>query len=339
MLKERIDLYKEIEKERNSKLLIFITGDRPNLETQISSEMQDYFVDHLDKFDLPDKISLFLYTRGGDTMAAWSLINLIKQFCKSYEVIIVSKARSAGTLISLGANNIIMTKQATLGPIDPSLNSPLNPQNPAIPQNPQARVPVSVESIKGFFEYAKQELKISNENDLTRIFNVLADKIHPVVIGNVFRSRSQIQMLAEKLLKQNFEDKKKISEIVSFLCSDSGSHDYPIFRREARDELGLKVETPSMEFYHKIKAVFDDIHNELELSKRYDPNVILGNQNSTKYSFRRALIESIQGGTDVFVSEGEITKKQIPINQPGLPPLQRTAIEDQRIFEGWKHEN
>jgi len=339
MLKNRLQLYKEIETERNSKLLVFITGDRPNLETQISSEMQDYFVNHLDKFELPDKITLFLYTRGGDTMAAWSLINLIKQFCKFYEVIVTEKARSAGTLISLGANKIIMSKQATLGPIDPSLNSPLNPQNPAIPQNPQARVPVSVESIKGFFEYAKQELNISNQNELTKIFNVLADKIHPIVIGNVFRSRSQIKMLAEKLLLQNIKDKKKIKKIISFLCSDSGSHDYPIYRREARNDLGLNIETPTMDFYKKIKAVFDDIHNELELSNRYDPNVLLGGQNTLNYSFRRALIESIYGGTDVFVSEGIITKKQIPISQPGFPPINRTAIEDQRNFEGWKHEN
>lgn len=339
MKTDRLHLYKEIEDERNSKLLVFITGDRPNLETQISSEMQDYFVNHLDKFNSPMKISLFLYTRGGDTMAAWSLINLIKQFCNSYEVIITSKARSAGTLISLGASTIIMSKQATLGPIDPSLNSPLNPQNPSLPQNPQARVPVSVESIKGFFEYAKQELKISNQNDLTKIFNVLADKIHPIVIGNVFRSRSQIQMLAEKLLSQNIKDKKKIKKIVSFLCSDSGSHDYPIYRREARNDLGLNIETPSMDFYKKIKKVSDDIHNELEITNRYDPNVILGGKTSIDYSFRRALIESIEGGTDVFVSEGTLSMKQIPISQPSIPSLSRIAIEDQRKFEGWKHEN
>lgn len=339
MKNNRLQLYKEIEAERKSKLLVFITGDRPNLETQISSEMQDYFVNHLDKFDLPEKITLFLYTRGGDTMAAWSLINLIKQFCKTYEVIVTAKARSAGTLISLGAKTIIMSKQATLGPIDPSLNSPLNPQNPSIPQNPQARVPVSVESIKGFFEYAKQELKITNQNDLTTIFNSLADKVHPIVIGNVFRSRSQIQMLAEKLLSQNFTDKKKIKKIISFLCSDSGSHDYPIYRREARDDLGLNIETPSMDFYAKIKAVYDDIHNELELTSRYDPNVLIGNQNSIDYSFRRGLIESIYGGTDVFVSEGTITKKQIPLNQPGMPQIMQIAIQDQRKFEGWKHEN
>jgi hypothetical protein len=86
MLQDRIELYKKIEKERNSKLLVFVTGDRQNLETQISSEMQDHFVNHLDKFNLPKKLSLYLYTRGGDTMAAWSLINLIKQFCDEYEV-------------------------------------------------------------------------------------------------------------------------------------------------------------------------------------------------------------------------------------------------------------
>lgn len=343
MKRDRIELYKRIEKERNSKLLVFVTGDRQNLETQISPEMQDYFVNHLDRFNLPKKLSLYLYTRGGDTMAAWSLINLIKQFCDEYEVIVPSKSRSAGTLICLGANNIVMTKQATLGPIDPSLNSPLNPQNPTIPQNPQVRVPVSVESIKGYFEYAKQELKIKNENDLSKIFIGLSEKVHPIVIGNVFRSRSQIQMLGKKLLSAHFKDKNKINKIISFLCSDSGSHDYPIYRREARNDLGLKIETPSMEFYKIIKAIYDDIHSELELSKLYDPNVILGTNNNANYSFRRAIIESIDGETDVFVTEGTITKTQIPIPQ-GMPNniniqgLHKIAIEDQRKFEGWKHE-
>ncbi|MCU0405362.1 MAG: hypothetical protein MUE64_00065 [Ignavibacteriaceae bacterium] len=346
MLKDRIELYKKIEKERNSKLLVFVTGDRQNLETQISTEMQDYFVNHLDKFNLPKKLSLFLYTRGGDTMAAWSLINLIKQFCDEYEVIVPSKARSAGTLICLGANNIVMTKQATLGPIDPTLNSPLNPQNPTFPQNPQARIPVSVESIKGYFEYAKQELKIKNEKDLAKIFIGLSGMIHPTVIGNVFRSRSQIQMLGNKLLNEHFKDKKKINKIISFLCSDSGSHDYPIYRREARNDLGLKIETPSPEFYKTIKSVYDSIHTELELSNNYDPNVILGTNNTANYMFRRAIIESIEGGTDVFKSEGTVNRSQIPIQQgipgipgiPNLPGLQRIAIEDQRKFEGWRHE-
>jgi hypothetical protein len=338
MLRDRLELYRKIETEKKSKLLVFITGDKPGMETQISSEMQDYFVNHLDKFNLPKKISLYLYTRGGDTMAAWSLINLIKQFCQEYEVIIPSKARSAGTLICLGASNIIMTKQATLGPIDPSLNSSLNPQNPQIPQNPQARVPVSVESIKGYFEYAKQELGVKKAEELAKIFLDLSQKVHPIVIGNVFRSRSQIQMIAKKLLSIHIKDTKKINNIISFLCSDSGSHDYPIYRREARNDLGLKIETPTMEFYNTIKAIYDNIATELEFNKFFDPNVVLGNAATIDYSVRRGLIESIDGGTDVFVSEGTLIKNNAVIQQQPIP-ITRTVVEDQRKFEGWKHED
>ena len=341
MLADRLDKYSEIERERNSKIIIYVTGDKPGMETQISPEVHDLFLNHLDKFNLPKKITLFLYTRGGDTMAAWGLINLLKQFCDEYEVIVPAKARSAGTLICLGANNIIMTKQATLGPIDPSSNSHLNPQNPTFPQNPQARVPVSVESIRGYFDYAKQELNIQDAAQLNQIFLSISNHIHPIVIGNVFRLRQQILMLATNLLKKHLDEKDydKMSSTISFLCSDSGSHDYPIFRREARD-LGLKIETPTMEFYEKIKYLYDDISKELDLNKQFNPNELLGNNNQVSYGIRRSLIESVHGGTDVFISEGQLTKTQNPVNiGPGLPPIMQTSIQDNRKFEGWQHED
>lgn len=340
MLADRIELYQRIERERNSKLLVYVTGDKPGMETQISPEVHDLFLNHLDRFNLPKRITLYLYTRGGDTMAAWGLINLIKQFCDNYEVIIPSKARSAGTLMCLGVDKIVMTKQATLGPIDPSLNSHLNPQNPTAPQNPQARVPVSVESIKGYFDYAKQELKISHEGELSKIFLALSQQIHPIVIGNVFRSRLQIQMLASNLLTKHFPDEpEKVQRIIKFLCSDSGSHDYAIFRREAKEQLGLNVEKPSMEFYQVIKAAYDDIHVELDLNMRFDHNTVTWVNNQCNYSIRRSLIESIDGGSDVFLTEGTLSRSQMPVQLGAtVAPILQTAIQDTRRFEGWKRE-
>lgn len=222
MFKDRITLYQEIEKRRESKLLVYVTGDRPGFETQIHPEILDYFIDHLDRIGKPKKISLLLYTRGGNTLGAWSLVNLIRQFCDDFEVIIPAKAHSAGTLISLGANTIIMTKQATLGPIDPSLNSPLNPQNPLAPQNPTARVPVSVESIKGYFQLAQDDLKINDEENLKDIMINLSNQVHPLVLGDVYRSRTQIQMLAKKLLLKQINNSEKIEKIIAFLCSRLG---------------------------------------------------------------------------------------------------------------------
>ena len=326
-------MYAELEAARKSKVLVYVTGDRPGLETQISSEVYDKFVNHLDVVGVVKKISLYLYTRGGNTLAAWSLVNLIRQFCDELEVIIPSKAHSAGTLMSLGANTIVMTKQATLGPIDPSITTPLNPQIAGA--SPDARFPVSVESVSGYLDLAKKDLNINDEANLASLLNHMSDKIHPLVLGAVFRSKSQIQMLARKLIKAQVTDEADIDKVISFLCSESGSHDYTIHRREARNGLGLNIEKPDDKLYALIKRIYDDIVQELCLDTKFDVGNVLGGQPQAAYSCRRALIDSVPGGTDFFVSEGTMAQQPIQI-QPGVTQI---AIEDRRTFEGWRHEN
>jgi hypothetical protein len=332
MYTDRRPLYAQLENLRQSKLLVYITGDRPGLETQIHSEVFDFFVNHLDKIGVTNKISLYLYTCGGSTLAAWSLINLIRQFCDDLEIIIPSKCHSAGTIMSLGANRIVMTKQATLGPIDPSVNTPLNPQIEGAP--PTAKVPVSVEAIKGYIELVKKELGIKGDNNLATILVTLSQKVHPLVLGEVYRSRSQIKMLAKRLLENQIKDKKKIEKIVNFLCSDSGSHDYTINRREAKKELGLVIDKPDDQLYAIIKHIYDDIQQELLLTEACDPNSLLGGNPQVTYSFKRGLVESSSGGSNRFCSEGQFIRVQLP--GPAGP---QPGIHDNRTFEGWKYES
>lgn len=332
MYSERKPLLQRLEEARQARVLIYVTGDRPGLETQIHAEALEFFSTHLDSFvdsagNFPEKISLWLYSRGGNTLAGWSIANLIRQFCKEFEVIVFSKAHSTATLICLGADDILMTKQATLGPIDPSVNSPLNPQLPGAPV--QARVPVSVEDVGGYIDLAKRECGIVNKEQLTSIFLKLSDHVHPLALGNVFRARTQIQNLADKLLGMHkqpptAEQRKKIIKV---LCSESGSHDYTIARREARDKLGLRVETPSMELYSLLKDIHTDIVSELELNARFDPMMILGAQPQAQYCHKRALVESVSGGSHKFVSEGVIGKVVTP---------QGEGVHDRRTYEGWR---
>jgi len=252
---QRKALYSRIETFTDSKVICYVTGDRQNMEIQIASDTLEYFVEHLDKIGKVNKISLILYSKGGNTLTGWSLVNLIRQFCEEFQVIITSKAHSTATLIALGANSIIMTKQATLGLIDPSVNGPLNPQAPG--PNQLARIPISVESINGYFEFVKS-MSITDGGELSKIMLDLANKIHPVVLGNVYRSRSQIRMLGNRLLSRHIKDDKKISKILDFLCSESGSHDYTIYREEAKDELGLMITKPNDEQYSIMKQLHDD---------------------------------------------------------------------------------
>lgn len=333
MFTERLKDYQRLENERNSKLLVYVTGERPGLETQMHNEVIDMFTEHLDKIGKTEKISLVLHSRGGETNTGWSLANLIRSFCSKFEVIIPARAHSAATLLSLGADTIMMTKQATIGPIDPSVNTPLNPELPGAP--PQTRVSVSVESIKGFVQLAREEFSIDSSRDLTKVLSVLADKVHPLVLGDVFRARQQIRMLAERLLEMHFDgDVEKIKKIVDFLCSDSGSHNYTIDRYEAADYLGLNIEKPHDNLYSVIKEIYDDLEKELEFKHRYNANSYLGTDAEKKYCFRRALIESPGHGTDVYVSEGILVGQQQQ-TQTGLI----RHIQDMRQFEGWRKEN
>lgn len=332
MYAERVELYKKIEDFTDSRVLCYITGDRQNMAVQIANDVLEHFTEHLDKIGNSNSISLILHSRGGNTLAGWSLVNLIRQFCEKFQVIIPSRAHSTGTLIALGADSILMTKQATLGPIDPSVNGPLNPQMPG--PNPLNRIPISVESINGYIEFAKSQ-GAQSEEEISKIILDLSSKIHPVVLGNVYRSRSQIRMLGNRLLSKHIDDSSKIGKILDFLCSESGSHDYTIYRNEAKDELGLKIIKPNAEEYSTIKALHDNYTEELKLLTPFDPNVELGKENSVNYSLMRGLIESVEGKSTKFVSEGILSKTQVPTQ---IPNVTQDGVKDLRLFEGWKND-
>ncbi|WP_350326554.1 SDH family Clp fold serine proteinase [Pectobacterium aroidearum] len=327
MYQERINLYRQLEQRRESKLITYVTGDRPGLETQIHAEIFDLFVNHLDLIGVVPKITLLLYTRGGDTLTAWSLVNLLRQFCDELEIIIPSKCHSAGTLMALGANKIVMTKQSTLGPIDPSVTTPLNPV--IVVNNQNTLLPVSVEEIKGYIAVAKEEMGISDGVGLSRILSSLSDKVHPLVLGKVYRAKSQIQMLASRLLAHQIRDQGKIDHIVNFLCSDSGSHDYTISRREAESELGLTIEKPDQSLYELIKLIYEDIKTELKLGEPFDANAALGPASQLDYQFIRGILESPDTFSYQHRTDGNLSRVQI-----GSPP--QFGINNNVIFQGWK---
>jgi hypothetical protein len=328
--KEREAVYKAIEKDRKSRVIALVTGDRPGMQTQIAGDSVDLLTEHLDAIFPAKKISLILHTLGGNTMAAWNMVNMLRMFRDELEIIVPARARSAGTLMCLGADLLLMTKQATLGPIDPSLTGPLNPAIPGA--SPDSRAPVSVEAVRGYIEMAKQDFGVKTGTDMAQVLMNLSEKVHPLVLGSIFRSRSQIQTLARELLKTQVKDAAKTKRIIDFLCSESGSHDYTINRREAK-HLGLNVEIPSQKLYDLLRTWMKYTREELELSVPFDPNAMLGTNQTVKYSCVRCLLESTAAPGHIFVSEGELAKVQIVIPGTGMP---QDAINDQRIFEGWR---
>ena len=130
---DRLRLIREIGEIRKSRVLCYLTGDRRGFHTRIHPEVNTLLYNHLKRIGKSDKIDLFLYSTGGVTMAALSIVNLIRGFCDEFAVIIPFKAFSTATLITLGADEILMSKLGQLGPVDPSVTMPFNPPAPEIP--------------------------------------------------------------------------------------------------------------------------------------------------------------------------------------------------------------
>lgn len=318
----RQGIYRQIETERSTRVIALVTGERAGLETRIAADAIAPFVSLLDEITPTKRLSLVLDTNGGQTSAAWRLINLIRSFCDDLEVIVPHKAMSAGTLMALGADRIIMTKQAALGPIDPSLdNHPLAP-GVQLSTGVVARVSVSAEAVRGYIDEVKKD--VTDPAAIASVWTHLASQIHPLVLGEVFRAGGQIRSLASSLIKRQVPDESLQQSIIQLLCSDSGSHDYTVNRRQA-SEIGLNIEKPSHDLYKLLTNISQSFTEELKIHEPYAPLGMLGGHALIDYQLIRGLVESADACYG-FVSEGQFS--MVPTGAP--------SVMDQRTFEGWR---
>ena len=96
----------------------------PPQNLQLSHEDINGFMSTIYEMDYSKGLALILHTPGGVTNAAETIVNYLRSKFSDFEVIIPAFAMSAGTMISLGADRIIMGRQSQLGPIDPQMPVP-----------------------------------------------------------------------------------------------------------------------------------------------------------------------------------------------------------------------
>jgi hypothetical protein len=74
---------------------------------------------------LPKKtIALVIESPGGDAQSAFEVAMLLRRCCGSFVAVVPSYAKSAATLLSLGAESILLGEHAELGPLDVQVKDP-----------------------------------------------------------------------------------------------------------------------------------------------------------------------------------------------------------------------
>ncbi|MGH9432545.1 MAG: SDH family Clp fold serine proteinase [Terriglobia bacterium] len=331
---DRIELIRKIEEPRGSRLICCLTSDRQNAQGVVAKDFIPVFFNHLSEFQDLKKVDVFMFTEGGDTLAAFGLSRLLREFTDSVQALVPEKCYSAGTLFILGTNQIFMSKAATLTPIDPSVSGPLNPVVEVAPGQRQL-LPVSVESVAGYRTLAREDWRL-NDEAAGVAFRLLAERINPLALGDVYRSRQQIERLARKLLNYHHKDERNIQNIVEQLTRDLGSHDYLISRGEARDLLGSQVAGDDAGLEELIWKLFLDFKEEMKLGQVFEPGMVIHAARERLPIVDEQKLVVVESGAAGDVFERTI---QLSLVQAMTPAGPMQTPQMTLVRQGWKRYN
>src|SRR5882672_10724071 len=156
--------------------------------------------------DVP--VDLVLHTPGGLVLAALQIAKAVREHKAKVTVFVPHYAMSGGTLIALAADEIVMSKHAVLGPIDPQLG-----------QSPAASL-----------------IKVVEQKPIERIDD------ETLVMADVGRKAiAQLKQSASDILKKRLPA-EQAEALAEKLSTGTWTHDYPLFAATAK-ELGLPVST------------------------------------------------------------------------------------------------
>ena len=108
---ERQDLIRQYEERYSCRLIVLIDAIFPPSVT--------LFEDLIYDADPATDLHLLLYSPGGDGETAVRLVRAAQARCQEFTVIVPDVAKSAGTLLAMGAHHVLMAPISDLGPIDP----------------------------------------------------------------------------------------------------------------------------------------------------------------------------------------------------------------------------
>ena len=311
-------LIKKIEEARESRLLVYVTGDRQPFGARIAEDAVRPVYDHLLVLEKlkpkRKKLDLFLYSRGGDVSIPWRLVTMFRHLFGEFNVIIPYKSHSAATMISLGADKMIMGRKAELSPIDPTLvRSGVG--GSAVPP-PE----ISVEDVSSYISFVKERANINDQTALAQLVGMLSGNLTPLVLGSVNRQYSHIRLVARKLLASHKDkmDEERLSSIVEALTEKMYSHGHAVGRKEAK-EIGLPVEEALQKLENLMWQLFEEYEKELELRDNLDPETLLADNEEEKElkDLPLAFIESTEK-LHRFETQAKFRKKR---NVPNAPQI------------------
>lgn len=183
----RQDLIKNIQQESAFRLICYVSS---GCRIEHNDALQ--FRDLLHRIGDGEDIELLLHTSGGGIDAADRLIHMIREKVggAAFRIVVPHLAKSAGTLMVLGADTVVMSDTSELGPIDPQV---------LIPDSMGTLGWVAAQNYLDAYETHSEALR-GDPEDLPS--EIMFRKLDPVVHQRCIAAKKRSRSLAEDLLKR-----------------------------------------------------------------------------------------------------------------------------------------
>ena len=229
---QRQELIKRIQDDTKRLLICYVAGG----QRRIDRDDVMPFVDLLHNVPTGAELDLLLHTPGGDIDAAEKLISMLRDRVRSaaLHVIVPDFAKSAGTLMVLGADRVVMSDTSELGPIDPQLE---------VVHGNGHRELVPVQSYLDAYDKYTEVLR-KDPSDVPA--QIMLNKLDPATIELCKAIKERAREFAERqLVRGMFRNGGNHTQAASELLDTKRwrSHSQMISWQDAKDPLiGLHVE-------------------------------------------------------------------------------------------------
>ncbi len=262
---ERKNIYRNIVSLRKRPLIAYVTSIRPNLSMSMAGDAISPIIEQINKIPKDKKeIDFLIISNGGDPITSLRIIGLLRERFEKITVLLPYVAYSAATILSLGADEIIMHPFSNLGPVDPQLT--VQRQNE---RGQQERLQFSSEDLRNFIDFIKTDVGISDQQHLVSAITPLIRDVGSLPIGSAKRGQQLSLTLSEKMLNTHISDENKAKAISKALNTSYYHHGYAVSRKEALG-MGLSIVEPEPKLEALMWKLWLNFSTEMNCDKPFD---------------------------------------------------------------------
>lgn len=259
-LAERIRRYEEIEKHRKRPLIVYATSTRANATAMMSGDAAREFIDQIQRIPDGKEVDVLIHSSGGDALAAWKIMSVLRERFKHVAVLVPHAAFSAATIFALGADEILMHPYASLGPIDPQIT---------VRTADGKERQFAYEDLGAFLGFLGNEVKLTEQAHITAVMDKLFAAVDPLVVGAARRASDLSAAVGARLLSMHF-DGRRAQQIANNLNKSFFAHGDAVSRHRARElELKIAKDDPATETL--IWNAYLGIESCMELREPFSP--------------------------------------------------------------------